>query len=132
MPKITVDSRIIDLDKIFLVIFILILLAGNIFFGMRYSGIQQELKKTEESLTIQKTNEKIVDFTKLFIEEVLKAEGEINFETRLSLENAVRNLDDEEILAQWQKFTESETEVEAQIEVKDLLEMLVNKICLVK
>jgi len=30
----------------------------------------------------------------------------------------VRNLEDEEILAQWQRFTESKTEAEAQEEVK--------------
>ncbi len=80
----------------------------------------------------QKTNEKVLDFTKLFIEKVLKAETEVDFETRLKLENAVRNLGDEEILTQWQKFTESKTEAEAQEEVKNLLEMLlemlVNKI----
>ena len=132
MPKITVDSKIIDLNKIFLVIFILILLAGNIFLWQKFSAVQQEFKKTKESLTIQTTNEKVLDFTELFIEKVLKAEGEIDFENRLSLENAVRNLDDEEILAQWQKFTESETEVEAQTEVKNLLEMLVGKIHPVK
>jgi len=37
-------------------------------------------------------------------------------------------LNDEEILTQWKKFTESETEDEAQTEVKNLLEMLVSKI----
>jgi hypothetical protein len=83
-------------------------------------------------LESQKTNEKVLDFTKLFIEKVLKAETEVDFETRLKLENAVRNLGDEEILTQWQKFTESKTEAEAQEEVKNLLEMLlemlVNKI----
>jgi len=128
MPKIQVDSKIINLDKVFCVVFILILLAGNIFLGLKYSTTQQELEKTKETSTVQKTNEKILDFTKLFIEKVLKAEGEIDFETRLSLENAVRNLGDEEILNQWQKFTESQTEAKAQIEVKNLLEILVSKI----
>ena len=95
---------------------------------MRYSAAQQELKQTQEALAVKKTNEKILDFTKLFIEKVLKAEGEIDFETRLSLENAVRGLDDGEILARWQKFTESQTEADAQTEVKNLLELLVSKI----
>lgn len=52
----------------------------------------------------------------------------MSFDTRLKLEAAVRSLDDEEILSQWQKFTESKTEAEAQTEVKNLLEMLVKKI----
>jgi len=128
MPTIRVDSKTINLDKVICVVFILILLVGNIFFWMRCSAVQQELEKTKETLTVQKTDEKILDFTHLFIEKVLKAEGEVDFETRLSLENAVRNLDDEEILNQWQKFTESKTEIEAQEEVKNLLEILVSKI----
>ncbi len=114
-------------QKIFLII-ILILLVGNIFFGVKYFAAQKELQQTRTVLETQKINEKILDFTKLFIEKVLKAETEVNFETRLKLENAVRNLENEEILAQWQKFTESKTEVEAQREVKNLLEALVNKI----
>jgi hypothetical protein len=44
------------------------------------------------------------------------------------LENAVRNLNDENILSQWQKFTESKTEAGAQEEVKNLLEILVGKV----
>ena len=128
MPKITVDSRIINLDKIFLILVIMILLAGNIFFWLKYSATQQELEKTKETLAVQKTNEKILDFTKLFIEKVLKAEEEINFEDRLKLENAIRNLNDEEILAQWNKFLASKDEMEAQREVKNLLELLINKI----
>jgi len=132
MPIITVDSKIMNLNKVFSALFILILLAGNIFFWMRYSAIQQELEKTKEALTVQNTNEKILDFTKLFIEKVLKAEGEVDFETRLNLENAVRNLGDNEILTQWQKFIESQTEDEAQVEVKKLLEILINKIHPVK
>ncbi|MBU4332178.1 hypothetical protein KKD19_05955 [Patescibacteria group bacterium] len=58
---------------------------------------------------------------------MLKAETEIDFETRLNLENAVRNLDDEEILSQWNKFVNSGNEIQAQVEVKNLLEALVHK-----
>lgn len=115
-------------QKTILTVIILILLGGNIFLGAKYLNAQKELRQTQTVLEAQKTNEKVLDFTKLFITEVLKSETEIDFEARLQLENAVRNLDDEEILAQWQKFTESETETEAQEEVKNLLEMLAGKI----
>lgn len=114
-------------SKIYLFI-IIILLAGNVFFAFKYFAVRKELHQIQTELETQKLNEKILEFTELFIEKVLKAETEVDFETRLKLENAVRNLDDEEILAQWQKFTESRTEDEAQNEVKNLLEMLVNKI----
>jgi Na+-transporting NADH:ubiquinone oxidoreductase subunit NqrC len=114
--------------KTILIIIILILLAGNIFFGYKYSALQKELEATKAILKTQKTNEEVLEFAKLFIEKVLKAETEVDFETRLKLENAVRNLNDEQILSQWQKFTESKTEADAQTEVKNLLETLVSKI----
>ena len=109
-------------------IIMLILLAGNVFLGVKYFSVVKELRQTETLLQTQTTNEKVLEFSKLFIKEVLKAETEVNFDTRLKLETAVRNLGDEEILNQWQKFAESKTEVQAQEEVKNLLEMLVNKI----
>jgi len=114
-------------SKITLII-ILILLAAVIFFGFKYFAVQKEIQQTQIALEAQKTNEKVLDFTKFFIEKVLKADAEVDFETRLQLENAVRNLEDEEILAQWQKFIESKTEAGVQEEVKNLLEMLVGKI----
>jgi hypothetical protein len=117
-----------NIPKTILIIIILILLAGNVFFGYQYLALQKELEATKATIKTQQINEKILDYTKLFIEKVLKAETEVDFETRLKLENAVRNLDDKEILAQWQKFTESKTEAEAQTEIKNLLEMLINKI----
>jgi hypothetical protein len=118
----------ISLRNLILGVIILLLLAGNIYFIIQYSTLRKELKETRAELQTKEFNEKIINFTSLFIEEVLKAEGEIDFETRLSLENAVRNLGDEEILSQWREFTESETEAGAQIEVKNLLEILVSKI----
>lgn len=109
-------------------IFILILLAGNVFFGVKYFVVQKELGQAQTLLETQKTNDKVLEFTNSFIKEVLSAKMEVSFETRLKLENAVRNLEDEEILAQWQKFVDSKTETGAQEEVKNLLEMLLNKI----
>jgi len=114
-------------SKITLII-ILILLAGNVFLGVKYFAVQKELGQTQAALETQKTNEEILNFTKFFIEKVLKAKTEVDFETRLKLENAVRNLEDEEILEQWTRFVNSKTEIEAQEEVKNLLEMLVSKI----
>lgn len=115
-------------QKTILTIIILLLLASNIFFGYKYFAWQKELETTKATLKTQQINEKTLEFTKLFIEKVLKAEKEVDFETRLKLENAVRNLGDEEILNQWQKFSESKAEADAQENVKELLEMLVSKI----
>ena len=115
-------------QKTILTIIILLLVAGNVYFGFKYLTMQKELRQTQAALETQKTQGQVLEFTKLFIEKVLKAKTEVDFETRLKLENAVRNLNDEEILAQWQKFIESKTEAGAQEEVKNLLEMLINKI----
>lgn len=114
-------------SKIILII-VLILLAGNIFFGVKYFDVQKELKASKKTAKTQQINEKTLEFLELFIEKVLKAETEVDFDTRLKLENAVRNLNDKQILNQWQKFVESKTEFDAQTEVKNLLGILVNKI----
>ena len=111
-----------------ILIIILILLAGNVFLGVKYISLVKELRQTQIALQTQTTNEKVLEFSKLFIKEVLKAETEVNFDTRLKLETAVRNLGDEEILNQWQKFVDSKTEAGAQEEVKNLLEVLLNKV----
>ena len=111
-----------------ILIIILILLAGNVFLGVKYFSVVKELRQTETLLQTQTTNEKVLEFSKLFIKEVLKAETEVNFDTRLKLETTVRNLGDEEILNQWQKFVDSKTEAGAQEEVKNLLEVLLNKV----
>ena len=121
-------NRPIAISNLFWIILVLILIAGNIFLGVKYFSVQKELRQTQTVLQTQTTNEKVSEFSKLFIEEVLKAETEVDFDTRLKLETAVRNLGDEEILNQWQKLVDSKTESGAQEEVKNLLEMLVNKI----
>lgn len=127
MPQFTLDNKSIDLKRMSLIALILLLLAGNVYLGFKYRSVQKELRQTQALLETQKTNDKVLEFTKLFIEKVLKAETEVDFETRLKLENVVRNLGDEEILEQWNKFVNSKTESEAQNQVKDLLELLVNK-----
>ncbi len=110
----------------------IVLLVGTVFFGVRYFAIQKELRAVKLSLETQTINGKVLEFAKMFIEKVLKADKEVDFETRLKLETAVRNLNDKEIFAQWQKFTEAKTEIQAQAGVKTLLEILVNKIHPVK
>ena len=114
--------------KIAILLIIFILLAGNVFFGARYAAVQQELRQTQAVLSVQNINANTLAFTQLFIDKVLNAEGEVDFETRLQLENAVRAIGDEQILTQWKKFSESANEQEAQVEVKNLLSELIRKI----
>ena len=106
---------------------IALLVVGNVVLSVKTSRLRRELSLAQETVTTGRIQDQVVAFTRLFIEKVLKAEGEVDFETRLELETAVRALGDEAILQAWQKFTESETEAEAQAEVKNLLTVLVEK-----
>lgn len=108
--------------------FITALIVGNAFFAYKYFTFYEELKIIKSAQRNVELNQNVINFTKMFIKKVLQAEKEVNFETRLSLENAVRDLKDGEILAEWQNFIGSKTEADAQNSVRKLLEILVNKI----
>jgi len=114
--------------KIIYIIILIVLFISNLFLIIQYRAQKKELEEIKKPLETRQINEKILNFASLFIEKVLKAEGEVDFETRLKLENSVREINDQEILAEWQKFVDSKTENEAQQEVKNLLELLLNKI----
>jgi hypothetical protein len=109
-------------------VLLFILVISNVFFAWSFFSISNEFKAREYTGTKSEINTKVLNFTSLFIKEVLKAEKEVDFETRLSLENSVRDLKDEEIIKYWQNFVGSKTEIDAQQSVKNLLEVLVNKI----
>jgi len=109
-------------------IIILVLFITTAFFGVRYFATNSKLRQADAIVNQKNVNEKVLTFSKLFIEKVLKSDKEVDFETRLQLENSVRDLDNPAVLAQWQKFTNSKTEAEAQIETKNLLQLLVNEI----
>lgn len=115
-------------NRLLAIIFVGALIIGNAFFGLNYFFLQKEVKNQNSIIAKVEFNKKLVNFYSLFIKKVLQAEQDIDFETRLSLENAVRDLNDEEIMTIWQYFTESKTEAEAQENVKSLLGILVDRI----
>jgi hypothetical protein len=114
--------------RIFYIILFGVLLIATVFFGLQYFTLTQELSEIKTTQSKVELNGKVIDFASMFITKVLQADQEVDFETRLSLENAVRGLEDEEIMAEWQHFVGSKTEAEAQESVKDLLEILIGKI----
>lgn len=117
-----------DRQKLFAGLVIIVLLIGNVALIARVMKLGHELSTVQSAADTRAVQKQVVAFTRLFIEKVLKAEGEVDFETRLQLETAVRALGDADILAQWQKFTGSTAEQEAQREVKNLLSLLIEKI----
>ena len=115
-------------SKAFWVVVFLVLLGGNVLFATLYFQTTKELEGIKVIVSSQRYNDLAINFLKLFIKQVIKSNKEVDFDTRLKLENSVRDLKDAELLAQWQKFVSSQNETDAQTNVKDLLEMLVNKI----
>jgi len=99
---------------------------GLIFYIYKLQS-QINFLKEKQSSVAQPINRKTLEFLDLFVKKVLKADKEIDFETRLLLENKVRELNDKEILDTWNKFVNSKNEAEAQNNVKDLLEILIEK-----
>lgn len=118
----------INILRLSLILFISLLIIASVFFGLQYFSLQSKMQAIQKAQENKQVNNKVVNFAKLFITKVLKAKTEVSFEERLVLENAVRDLNDKEILVQWDKFTASKTETDAQQNVKDLLELLINKI----
>ena len=118
-------------SKAYWVVIFLVMFGTSVLFGLLYFQTAKELQGTKIALSTQRYNAKYLDFLKMFIKLVIKSDKEVDFETRLKLENNVRELsaeyNDPEILLQWQKFVASTNESEAQKNVKDLLAMLVDK-----
>ncbi|OGZ78312.1 MAG: hypothetical protein A2358_00920 [Candidatus Staskawiczbacteria bacterium RIFOXYB1_FULL_37_44] len=124
----TLLAMTIDRKKAVIIVIIFILLAVSLVFGAGYFFEKSENKKMQSELGKQQLNVKVINFSNLFIEKVLKAKTEVSFEDRLKLENDVRALNDSVILGLWEKFTESSTQDQAQESVKNLLDALVKKI----
>lgn len=104
------------------------LIISNAYFALKANSLGGELANAKKEISLFNRNGKVISFSRLFIENVLKSDKEVDFDTRLKLENAVRDIKDDEILAQWDKFTKSQTEQGAQNEVKNLLDLLMKKI----
>ena len=113
--------------QIYLII-IVILLIGNIFLGARYFNTNKELKKAITITAVAQEKTKFIEFNKTFISEVLQAKSEVSYDTRLKLDEMIKDINDQELTAQWQRFTDSQTEEEAQDETVKLLKLLAERV----
>lgn len=109
---------------IFIVLFSLSLLANGTLV-LLYANAAGRLHYEAKA---QQVNLKILSFTNQFIEKVLMSSQEVDFDTRLMLETMVRDLENPEILSQWQAFTNAQDNQTASREAKNLLNLLVKKI----
>lgn len=83
------------------------------------------LVKNSQIYQQQQIDKNVSNFRNMFIEKVLLSDTAVDFDTRLSLETAVRNLNNPEIFAQWNKFANSQTQSEATAQAKKLLALLI-------
>lgn len=104
---------------------LLLLFAGVVFLGTACMAINKNMQTV---LNRNSANAKIIVFDKLFVEKVLKTKGEVPYEDRLKLENAVVNTKDADVLSAWKNFLASATEKEAQERVLVILSLFPNKI----
>ena len=109
-------------------IVLIVSLLGNILLGGLLVFTKIAEKEASKQVKAQQINENALIFTKLFVQKVLQSQEEIGFEDRLQLENAVRGLNDQVILSQWQKFTKAQSNESAQEEAGALFILLLNKI----
>jgi hypothetical protein len=119
--------KTINWTQVVLTVAFVVLVASDVIFISKYTSASARANTAESALSKTQSNGKILDFTSLFIDKVLQSNAEISFDDRLVMENAVRDLKDPEISAEWQKFVKSSDEKSAQIEVTNLLKMLVEK-----
>jgi len=99
-----------------------------VFLGIKYVAQARELQQLQQQALAQHTNAKVVGFLQLFMEKVLKTDKEVSFEDRLKLENAVRDINDPVVLQKWEVFIGATTEAQIQAAVKDLLQVLIDRI----
>lgn len=113
------------MNKVLIIIIFAILLAGNIFLGVEYYIYQQQVEKCSE---ISQKNSNVVAFNKLFVEKILKMQGEVAPSDRLKLEYIVSSIGDSQFSEAWKSFLDSKTEEDAQKNVLKILSLIPEKI----
>jgi len=114
--------------KLFIIIVVIIFIAGSIYLATMCFLSGTELARIRQQLKAQETNEKVLLFAQLFVDKILLSDGTVNFEDRLKLENAVRDINDKEIFSEWEKFTKSQNDRESQSAVGNLFKFLLSEI----
>ena len=111
--------------KIILTLIFIAIICLASFFAWQWYKSLKEMKIMSENYI---ENERIVNFISLFTSNMLSTEKEVSFNERLKMENAVRDIDNQEIFNQWQGFTDSSSDKEAQENARILLKLLVENL----
>lgn len=100
---------------------IIFLAVTNIILWSAYKSRGTELLKAQGTVGNIEHSHNVLAFQKLFIEKVLKSNGEVDYDTRRELEQAVGKTNDNAVISAWNSFLSAKTENEGQIKVKELL-----------
>ena len=80
------------------VIIIIVFLVGlNLYLATGWLLAEQQIRILEKEVKINQNNQRIISFIQLLTDTVLSGNQEISFDDRLSLEKAVRDLNDPDI-----------------------------------
>ncbi len=113
--------------KILVGILAVVVVAGLLFFAAQYVMLSKQLQTARNTIAAQQVNKKILSFSKLFVANVLQGGQSISFDQRLQLENAVRDINDQEIYGAWQKFTNAKDQAAIQQDFYNLFNILLKK-----
>lgn len=105
-----------------------LLMLALVFFAWQYVLLKQQLQTAQKTISQQQINTKVLLFSKLFTANVLQGGQAVSFDQRLQLENAVRDINDPQIYAAWQKFTNAKDQAEIQKDFYALFTLLLEKI----
>jgi len=126
----SIESGILDRTRLVSNILMLVLVAGNIFFSIQYMvGTQMQQNQKADSIG---TNIQVANFLKLFVDVVLntKAGQQISYNDRVKLEDTVRQINDADIIKQWDTFVASKDSKTAQDNAVSLMKILTDKLLL--
>lgn len=113
-----------DTTKSVVIILIVLLVLSSLFFAGGWFLTKRQL---DLEIAKEQTRENILSFTSLFISKVVSASGDVSFEDRLKLENAVRTINDQQIFNEWEKLTSAKDQTQARQELNIFLQLLVDK-----
>ncbi|OGI90225.1 hypothetical protein A2911_02375 [Candidatus Nomurabacteria bacterium RIFCSPLOWO2_01_FULL_40_15] len=107
-----------------LIIFLAIV---NVVLWSAYSSRGAELQRVQDVIANIEYGRNILAFQKLFVDKVLKSNGEVDYDTRRELEQAVGKTNDDIVISAWNAFLSTKTESEGQMKVKELLSVLAER-----
>ena len=106
---------------------IVIILLSNVYFFAIYRSAKKNAGLITVSEETFREGKRALKFMDLMVNLLLSGKV-VSDDERIRLENAVRDIGDEVILAKWKAFTESDTEAMAQKKLLDLLMALIEKV----